>query len=150
MCDTKTLFVRKGLRCTRQREEIFQTLALCRSHPTAEELYWMVRERRPELGLSLATVYNTLDAFCASTLCRKLPPTNGDAGARYDADLHEHLHLAMADGRLLDVPDDLGAELVACIPRTLLDTIAQRMGVEINSVRISLSAEAPPESRSEG
>ena len=145
MCDTRTLFARKGLRCTRQRAEIFDALAATKSHPTAEELFQMVRKRRPQLGLSLATVYNTLEALCAASLCRKLPPTTSDGGARYDADLHEHLHLATDDGRVLDVPDDLGVKLIESIPRTLLDAVETRMGVRIKSVRISLNGEIPAE-----
>jgi len=141
MCDTRTLFARKGLRCTRQRAEIFDTLAASTSHPTAEELFWLVRERRPAFGLSLATVYNTLEALCAATMCRKLPPTTSEGGARYDADLHEHLHLATDDGRVLDVPDDLGAKLIESIPQSLLDSIENRMGVRVTAVRISLCAE---------
>lgn len=141
MGDTRTLFVRHGLRCTKQRAEIFEALAECHSHPTAEELFWLVRERRPQLGLSLATVYNTLEALCAASLCRKLPPSPGEAGARFDADLHEHLHLTMPDGRVLDVPDDLGAKLIESIPRPLLDAVERRMGVRINGVRINLSAD---------
>jgi len=143
MCDTRTLFMRQGLRCTKQRAEIFDALAECRTHPTAEELFWLVRERKPDLGLSLATVYNTLEALCSATLCRKLPPTTSDAGARYDADLHEHLHVATGDGRVLDVPDDLGAKLIESIPRALLEDVEQRMGVRITSVQIGLNAEAP-------
>ncbi|MCB9837808.1 MAG: transcriptional repressor [Phycisphaeraceae bacterium] len=142
MSDTRTLFKRKGLRCTRQREAIFETLSMCELHPTAEELFWMVREQRPGLGLSLATVYNTLEALCGATLCRKLPPTRSDAGARYDADLHEHLHLSTEDGRVLDVPDDLGAKLIESVPRALLDSIEQRMGVRIHAVRIGLFGES--------
>ena len=145
MCDTRTLFARKGLRCTRQRAEIFDALVATKSHPTAEELFQMVRKRRPQLGLSLATVYNTLEALCAASLCRKLPPTTSDGGARYDADLHEHLHLATDDGRVLDVPDDLGVKLIESIPRTLLDAVETRMGGRIKSVRISLNGEIPAE-----
>ncbi len=146
MCDTRTLFARKGLRCTKQRAEIFDALAETASHPTAEELYWLVKQRQPRLGLSLATVYNTLDALCAVSLCRKLPPTSSEGGARYDADLHEHLHVSTDDGKVLDVPDDLGAKLIESVPRTLLDAVERRMGVRITSVRINLSAEASMES----
>jgi len=142
MCDTNTLFARMGLRCTKQRAEIYDALAATTAHPTAEELYWMVRDRRPDLGLSLATVYNTLEALCSASLCRKLPPSGGDGGARYDADLHEHLHVSTDDGRVIDVPDDLGAKLMDSVPRELLEAVERRMGVRITSVRISLDAES--------
>lgn len=149
MCETRTLFARKGLRCTKQRAEIFDALAQTASHPTAEELYWLVKQRRPDLGLSLATVYNTLEALCAASMCRKLPPSSTEGGARYDADLHEHLHIATDDGKVLDVPDDLGVKLIESVPRALLDAVEQRMGVRITSVRIDLSAESTAEAPSD-
>ena len=139
MENTKLVFARHGLRCTKQRAEIYSALADTDAHPTAEELYWLVRERRPEIGLSLATVYNTLEAFCEHRLCRKLPANGG--GARFDADLHEHLHVTTRDGRVMDVPDDLGAKLLDTMPQAVLEEIEQRMGIKIARVRVDFVAE---------
>lgn len=134
MCDTRTLFARHGIRCTEQRVELYESLCASRSHPTAEELFWLVKERRP--GLSLATVYNTLEAFCRRKLCRKIPSSEG--GARYDADLSDHLHLTTSDGHVRDVPDELGARLLESFPRPLLNEIERRMGVRILRVSVEL------------
>jgi Fe2+ or Zn2+ uptake regulation protein len=48
----------QGGRLTSQRRLIFETLAGMNSHPTAEEIYDIVRQRAPNLHLS--TVYRTL------------------------------------------------------------------------------------------
>lgn len=121
MHDLRSLMSSRGVRCTRQREGVFSALACCKSHPTAEELHRIANtgdDRRstdgPERSLrpapagpvSLATVYNTLDALCRAGLVRRLPAANGGSGggARYEADLTDHLHLTLSDGRVRDVP----------------------------------------------
>ncbi len=139
MCDIRTLFARHGLRCTKQRLDIYAVLAESKSHPTAEELFWQARGTSADL--SLATVYNTLEAFCRHGLCRKLANTEG--GARFDADLSEHLHVATADGSLCDVPSDLGARLLDAMPKELLVEIEERLGVRIARVNIELVADEP-------
>lgn len=87
--------------------------------------------------MSLATVYNTLEAFSAAGLVRKIPTTNGTA--RYDADLSDHLHLRFRDDdRIVDVPQDLGRELVANLPEDVLAEIGRRLGVEVDGIQIQL------------
>ncbi|MEC9373006.1 MAG: transcriptional repressor, partial [Planctomycetota bacterium] len=75
MCTARTLFARHGLRCTRQRLDVYTALAAAKDHPTAEDLYFRVRAEQP--GLSLSTVYNTLETFCRHGLCRRLPTAEG-------------------------------------------------------------------------
>ena len=61
---TRDLFETRSLRCTCQRLALYDALKASMNHPTAEELYRVVK-LRPEYGrLSLATVYNTLAAVC--------------------------------------------------------------------------------------
>lgn len=132
--DPNTLFAQHGLRCTRQRVEIFDALAATKTHPTAEELHRMVSAAMP--GVSLATVYNALEAFCAAGLCRKIPMPEG--GSRYDADLCEHPHVRTPDGVVRDVPEDVGRRLLDALPRDVLDEVERRMGVRIRAVRIEL------------
>jgi len=154
--DTHTLFGERGLRCTRQRVEVFEALVASCEHPTAEELHKIVNERLPLSGgeccedegdggesgegrVSLATVYNTLDALCRVGLARRLVCSCG--GARYDADLREHLHVTTADGRVLDVPDDLGACVLDRIPAETLKAVGDRLGVRIRRVRVEFEGE---------
>ncbi len=136
MCETRTLFARHGLRCTRQRVLLFDSLAESHEHPTAEELFGVVRAKID--GLSLATVYNTLEAFCNVGLCRKLPSCGG---ARYDADLREHMHITTTDGGVRDVPEELGVQLLNSLPRSILNEVERRTGVRIRRVSIDLLGE---------
>lgn len=138
MCDTRTLFARHGLRCTKQRLYLYDALAAAENHPTAEELHAAVAGQID--GLSMATVYNTLEAFCRSGLCRKM--LVGCRGARYDADLREHLHIMTTDGGICDVPENLGVELLNALPRNVITDIERRTGVKVRRVSINLHGEA--------
>ena len=137
MCDARTLFARHGLRCTKQRMEVYNALAETTSHPTAEELYSVVRDRQP--GVSLATVYNTLEVLNRHGLCRRLPSA-GSRGCRFDADLGDHVHITADCGEVRDVPEDLGARLLDSIPRELLREVEERVGIRISRVAIELAA----------
>lgn len=152
--DTHTLFGERGLRCTRQRVEVFEALMASCEHPTAEELHKIVNERPPLSGgeccedegeesgegrVSLATVYNTLDALCRVGLARRLVCACG--GARYDADLREHLHVTTEDGKVLDVPEDLGGRVLERIPAEALREVGERLGVKIRRVRVEFEGE---------
>ncbi|MEM1186391.1 MAG: Fur family transcriptional regulator [Planctomycetota bacterium] len=135
----RDFFRAAGLRCTRQRELVYQALAATKSHPTADELYLAVRVDEP--GLSLATVYNTLEAFTAAGLCRRLPSPSGTGPARYDADTSQHAHVALPDGRVVDVPAALGSELLSNLPADLMARVEAELGVAISDVSVTLHAE---------
>jgi len=138
MVDTRRLFTDHGLRCTKQRLEIYEALAMTKAHPTAEQLHQLVHERSP--GISLATVYNTLEALCNAGLCQKLHG-NGTGGARYDADVTDHLHVVSDDGRILDVPEDLTRELMESLPKETLRRIESALGVDLQGVSVELRGE---------
>lgn len=88
-------------------------------------------------SLSLATVYNTLDALCEAGLAQKLPTPNGTC--RYDANTSEHLHIRIRDtGEIRDVPDDLSRRLMKQVSRSVLDEIGREMDVTIDSISIQL------------
>jgi Fe2+ or Zn2+ uptake regulation protein len=89
-----------GQRTTPQRELVYDYLASVRHHPTAEDVYRAVKRRRPRV--SLATVYNALEAFVRIGLASKL--TYGDAAARYDVrtDAHSHARCLGCD-RVVDL-----------------------------------------------
>ena len=138
-CDCRDLrnrFAAMGLRCTRQRVQIYRTLAATAAHPTAEELFWLVRES--DQDLSLATVYNTLDAFCVHGLCRRLATSTGPA--RYDADLSNHLHVQDAEGRIHDVPPELSQRVLDSIGSGLLEEIGDATGQTVTGARIEFVA----------
>lgn len=128
-----------GLRATRQREDVYIALASTKAHKCADELFEEVRDNQP--GMSLATVYNTLEALAASGLCRKLPSANG--ASRYDADVSEHAHLVTQDGKVIDVPMDLSDQLHSAIDPALLEEIESRLGVKIDGLSIELRGSDP-------
>lgn len=115
--------------------DVYRALASTTSHPTAEELFRMVESSSP--GTSLATVYNTLEALCASGLARRIATTVG--ATRYDADTSDHVHVMRQDGVVMDLPADLAEELIAALPPDLASRLAERMGCDVQRVTIELS-----------
>lgn len=132
------LFRAHGLRCTKQREMIYAALATTDLHPTAEELFQAVRQDDP--GLSLATVYNTLDVFTDRGLCRRIPSPNGNGPSRFDADTDQHAHILLDDGRVLDIPPDLAGVLEGAVPPRIREALESRLGIRITGVQVQLAA----------
>lgn len=120
---------------------VYAALAASKAHPTAEELLQTVREEEP--GLSLATVYNTLEAFSNVGLCRKFPGVAGSNACRYDADVGDHAHVVTAGGRVIDVPEDLSRKLLASLPADVMAEVEARMGVKLERIRLQLEGQSP-------
>jgi len=88
------------LRMTRQRRVVLEALAGVRTHPTAEEVYRMVRRRLPRI--SLGTVYRNLELLSERGLIGKLEA--GGSRRRFDAEVREHYHVrCLGCGRVEDV-----------------------------------------------
>lgn len=77
----------KSLKHSRQRQEILDIFLKLNRHLTAEELYGIVKRRRPSIGF--ATIYRTLKLLCEAGLCRELKFDDG--ATRYEH-LYEHQH----------------------------------------------------------
>ncbi|NOX26372.1 MAG: transcriptional repressor [Deltaproteobacteria bacterium] len=77
------------LRTTKQRQAIIEELKSVTSHPTAEEMYDMVRIRLPHI--SLGTVYRNLEKLSEEGVIRKLGV--GGAKKRFDGNTTPHYHL---------------------------------------------------------
>jgi Fur family transcriptional regulator, peroxide stress response regulator len=90
----------RGARPTRQRRAIYAALADRLDHPTAETLHRAVRRRLP--GMSLATVYTTLEVLVKSGLAGRV--IGPDGVVRYDArtDAHDHRR-CLRCGRIEDL-----------------------------------------------
>lgn len=133
-------FADHGLRCTRQRRAIYDALTLNQSHPTADELFQMVKKL--DDGMSLATVYNTLEAFCGSGLAYKIAGCGGNGSTRYDAGGDDHMHLrCRKTGRIVDAPHDLGERILEHIPQELINELEDRIGFTVNKVQLDLVGE---------
>src|SRR6266480_1668376 len=77
-----------GLRLTPQREHVYNVLIEERDHPTAEQVFLRAKKDMPDI--SMATVYNCLDALVTSGLVKQV---NLDRGAtRFCPNMHEHCH----------------------------------------------------------
>ena len=74
---------------TIQREAILNELRRMHSHPTADELYGILRPKVPQL--SLGTVYRNLEEMARRGLIRKLELTGRQK--RFDGVASEHHHL---------------------------------------------------------
>lgn len=87
-------------RSTLQRKIILDELQHNRSHPTAGELYQIVRHSVPRL--SLGTVYRNLDILHREGLVKKLEHSGRET--RFDAVTENHYHLRCVKcGRIQDV-----------------------------------------------
>ncbi len=92
---------RAGLRSTRQRHQVFEALMAKRDHPTAVEVFLRVKETMP--SISLATVYNCLEALTGAGLVRHVNLER--QSSRYCPNLEEHGHFFCDDcGAVRDVP----------------------------------------------
>jgi Fur family peroxide stress response transcriptional regulator len=77
-----------GFRFTPQREHVYGVLMEQRDHPTAEEVFIRAKRRMPEI--SMATVYNCLDALVQSGCARQVTVDRG--ATRFCPNMQEHCH----------------------------------------------------------
>lgn len=101
-----------GQRFTEQRAAVYRYLAGTTSHPTADEVLLAVRDGLP--GISLATVYKSLETLVGCGLAMKL--TYSDGSARYDGRTDPHPHVRCVEcGRVADVHGRIPQEDLACL-----------------------------------
>jgi Fur family peroxide stress response transcriptional regulator len=90
-----------GFRFTPQRQHVYDVLMQKRDHPTAEEVFIRAKREMPEI--SMATVYNCLDALVKCGLARQV--TVGRGATRFCPNMEEHCHYYCAEcGAVFDVP----------------------------------------------
>jgi len=88
------------LRMTKQRQVILDELRSVTSHPTADDMYDMVRRRLP--NVSLGTVYRNLEVLAGSGVVQKIDV--GGSKKRFDGNTEAHDHLrCTACGRVDDI-----------------------------------------------
>ncbi|MFW6193442.1 MAG: Fur family transcriptional regulator [Gemmatimonadota bacterium] len=91
-----------GLQVTRPRLTVYRVLAEADDHPTASEIYERARTSSP--GVSMATVYNCLDALQEAGLVGVMNEVH--QAARYDAVMERHHHLICRScDRIVDLHD---------------------------------------------
>ena len=77
-----------GFRFTPQREHVYSVLLNKRDHPTAEEVFIRAKGEMPDI--SMATVYNCLDALVKCGLARQVTVQRG--ATRFCPNMQEHCH----------------------------------------------------------
>lgn len=105
-----------GHRYTEQRAAVYRFLSSTTSHPNADEVFQEVRSEVP--GISLATVYKSLETLVSCGLASKL--TYSDGSARYDARTDPHHHARCTScGRVMDVPGSLNRQELDALGQAL-------------------------------
>jgi len=106
---------RGGQRPTRQREQVFAILLSQPDHPTADEVYARCRAQMP--NISLATVYNCLEALMAAGLVRQVNFEREPS--RFCPNQSEHAHFHCKEtGEVVDIelPAQVMQALHAILP----------------------------------
>jgi Fe2+ or Zn2+ uptake regulation protein len=124
----KTLEV-SGHRYTEQRAAVYRFLCSTTSHPNADEVFQDVRSE--VAGISLATVYKSLETLVNCGLAAKL--TYSDGSARYDGRTDPHHHVRCVKcGQVRDLPGQL--------PEEAKESLAQGLdGFQITGYRLELT-----------
>jgi Fe2+ or Zn2+ uptake regulation protein len=92
---------RQKYRMTHQRQVILEEVQKVDTHPTADEVYEMVRKRLPRI--SLGTVYRNLEILSTSGLIQKIGPPSSQM--RFDGITKNHYHIRCIHcGRVEDAP----------------------------------------------
>ena len=116
----KKLLKEKGLKVTNQRLLVLEVLADHRdTHMTAEDIYDLVKEDYPEIGL--ATIYRTLQLLLNMQLVDRVNLDDGciryEIGGLFDGEFRHHHHhlICKTCGKVLpfrhDLLDDLERQI---------------------------------------
>ncbi|SHN56075.1 Fur family transcriptional regulator [Desulfovibrio litoralis] len=114
----------QATRNTKQRTVMLNVLKKLKTHPTADEVYHIVREQIPKI--SLGTVYRNLEILAENGEILKIE--NAGSQKRFDGDLSPHQHVRCTHcGRIGDI--------MTTLPMTL-DKIPSVEGFKITNTRI--------------
>ncbi len=86
-----------GRRLTAQRSKILSALRASGGHATAERIYARVGAADPHAGISLSTVYRTLEQFAEVRLVARLDGGSGSASYEWRDPEAPHQHLLCGD-----------------------------------------------------
>ncbi len=108
---------------TIQRKCIYDALSSNALHPTAEQLFAIVREQLP--NISLGTVYRNLNTMADKGMIRRLTMPN--ASDRYDArcDTHDHMICTVC-----------GAVHDFVLPDAIMPQIATATGMQVQGYQL--------------
>jgi len=119
------------MRMTRQRRVILEELRGVDTHPTADEVYAMVRRRLPRV--SLATVYRNLESMSEGGHVQRIE--TGSGPRRYDGNVARHHHVRCERcGAVADVPPGTVRSSV----RVDGDRVCEECGFVVSGHRLDL------------
>ncbi|MBI5773994.1 MAG: transcriptional repressor [Verrucomicrobia bacterium] len=113
-----------GLRVTPQRQQVHEVLREKMDHPTADQVFMRAKGKMPEI--SMATVYNCLDALVQCGLVREVTLDRG--ATRYCPNMQDHSHFYCDEcGSVYDIlqtisPEDAGIKLPRGFRLKLIET----------------------------
>lgn len=116
---------------TIQRQTICEELCKLTSHPTADELYDIVKKRMPQI--SLGTVYRNLEQLAECGVILKLETAGRQK--RFDGNPAPHHHIrCKVCGAVRDLHHEKLQELDECIARLLPELGANRAMIEFEDI----------------
>ena len=126
----------RSRRNTQQRQVILEELRGLTSHPTAADLYQMVRTRLPKI--SLGTVYRNLELLAEIGEIQKVEMPGPEA--RFDGNADDHPHVRCVNcGRV----DDLGEAIDGLADLVAGSRFPHPSGYEILGYHLVFSGRCP-------
>jgi Fur family ferric uptake transcriptional regulator len=119
-------------RMTSQRRAILEVLKGVDTHPSAPEIYLMVRRKLPRI--SLGTVYRNLEVMAGENMILKLDHAGSEC--RYDGNTADHSHVrCVRCGRIADA--------VVALPEEIKKAAAEATGYEVTGKRVEFIGLCP-------
>lgn len=131
--EIKDKLTSKGLKTTHQRLVVFQALCEHKGHPTAEEVFDLVKANNPTI--SLGTIYKTLETFVEKELILKVSLPGGKM--RYDMNMENHGHIYCS--RTKEIIDYFDDELIGIIENHI--SKKEITNFTLNGIRLHLRGE---------
>lgn len=102
----KKIVKQKGLKYTEQREIVLNVLYNADDHLTAEEVYNLIKTKKPDSNIGIATVYRALGFLEEVNLITSI--NFGTDGKKYESSTKEHHdHLICTNcGKIVEFVDD--------------------------------------------
>ncbi|HHW69651.1 MAG TPA: transcriptional repressor [Tenericutes bacterium] len=89
------------MKYSKQRDVILNTVLSSYNHPTAEEIYEIVRKEIP--NISLGTVYRNLNKLAEAGIIKKIQMSNGNFRFDRQEDTYNHFYCKQCD-QIHDIP----------------------------------------------
>jgi Fe2+ or Zn2+ uptake regulation protein len=110
-------------------QAVLDVVRSVQTHPTALEVYGMVKQVRPRIGL--ASVYRILGHLVEQQYIKEL--LYGDGSSRYDGRITRHDHgICTNCGTLLDLP------LEVTVSQQVLQQVAQAAGLKLDTHEVRI------------